>query len=248
VGGDTGDIISAYLDLAGALEAAGMQRMAEPVYERVLELDPYNDAARTALGPGGAERKPAPAGAAEPERPSATPGRAEDSFVSLRELVVEEEPAAGSTRMVAAEKEPTGDEDQDFAELLSLFRSKVAQTLAGEDATAHFDLGLAYKEMGLYAEAVSEFQVVLRAGNAPLSIYEELGQCFVAMQRPGIAVKILEQGLRHPADDLDRIGMYYFLGRAWEDLGQREHARDAYERVIALDVGFADATSRVSGL
>jgi hypothetical protein len=44
------------------------------------------------------------------------------------------------------------------------------------------------------------------------------------------------------------IGVYYHLGRAFEELGQSNEARDAYERVLGLDIGFKDVTDRVSRL
>src|SRR5439155_592486 len=49
-------------------------------------------------------------------------------------------------------------------EVLGEFRNKVAQTVRREDAQTHYDLGIAYKEMGLLEEAVSEFEIVLHHG------------------------------------------------------------------------------------
>jgi tetratricopeptide (TPR) repeat protein len=325
-GGEAAELIRAYVELAIALESAGIRAMAEPVYERVLEMDPDNLEARAGLDrlapraatpepeepvdadawpepeaaagfdawdredlqaegdakleaeqeilgdawseaalqaeadawaraalrtevPHAADAASGPAEADDPNDSEANPDHGDEGFINLRDLILtEERKGTDDTRMVVAETEPTGDEDHDFAELLSLFKARVAETLDGEDVVAHYDLGLAFKEMGLYDEAIGEFQLVLRAGQPPLSIYEELGQCFLEKARPGIAVKILEQGIRQPADDLDRIGMFYYLGRAHQDLGQREAALDAFERVIALDVGFADAMARVANL
>jgi tetratricopeptide (TPR) repeat protein len=49
-------------------------------------------------------------------------------------------------------------------------------------------------------------------------------------------------------DEQELLGVYYNLGRAYEELGQRAEARTAYEKIIAIDIGFQDTASRVSRL
>jgi hypothetical protein len=44
------------------------------------------------------------------------------------------------------------------------------------------------------------------------------------------------------------IGIYYYLGRAHEELGQVDEAVGFYDRVFALDINFADVTSRLREL
>ena len=195
---------------------------------------------------------PAPPAASEPP-PSTQPPEAprsgpEDGYVDLGALIAgdgEEE----TTRFRVQETAPTGDEDRDFAELLSQFKSKVHEHLPAEDATAHYDLGLAFKEMGLIDEAIGEFQVALRAGHMRLRVYEELGQCFLQKEQFNIAEKVLSRALTMKFDDeLELLGVYYHLGRAYEALGRRDEARDAYERVLGMDINFGDVNDRLARL
>jgi tetratricopeptide (TPR) repeat protein len=145
--------------------------------------------------------------------------------------------------------EPSGDEDRDFLEMLSEFKSKVSEHLGEEDAESRYDLGLAFKEMGLLDEAIAQFQVALRGMESRLKVYEELGDCFVLKGDYSVALKILQGALRL-ADDgsAELIGVHYKLGRSYEELGRVAEARDAYERVIALDLEFRDASSRLARL
>jgi tetratricopeptide (TPR) repeat protein len=222
-------LIEAYLELARTLERSGATKRAEAVYRQVLELDPGNDAARRVVDVHDARR-------------------AQTGFVDLGALILDEE-GPERTRFYVAEKEPSGDEDHDFSELLSQFKEKIAENLGAEDAGSHYDLGLAYKDMGLLDEAISEFQVALRAGDDRLKIYEELGNCFLANGQHGVAVKVLGRAVEGRRDDeLELVGVFYLLGRAHEALAQPDSARDAYERVIALDVGFRDAADRLGRL
>ena len=154
-----------------------------------------------------------------------------------------------TTRFRIQETAPSGDEDQDFAELLGRFKEKVAQHLPAEDAAAHYDLGLAFKEMGLIDEAIAEFQVALRTGPMRLKVYEELGQCFLLKEQYNIAEKVLRQALQVEfKHELDLLGIYYQLGRAYEAMGRREQARDAYERVLGMDLTFQDTSERLARL
>src|ERR1041384_7630195 len=55
--------------------------------------------------------------------------------------------------MVVAEEEPTGDEQADFADMLKKFKQGVAENVDAEDYQSHYDLAIAFKEMGLVDES-----------------------------------------------------------------------------------------------
>jgi len=173
---------------------------------------------------------------------------AKDQYIDLGEFLTGDDEKE-TTRFRVQETAPTGDEDRDFAELLSQFKSKVQEHLPPEDAAAHYDLGLAFKEMGLTDEAIGEFQIALRAGHMRLRVYEELGQCFLEKEQYNVAEKVLRRALDLKFDDeLELLGVYYHLGRAYEALGRRDEARDAYERVLGMDINFGDVTDRLARL
>jgi tetratricopeptide (TPR) repeat protein len=237
----------------GAAEPAGRETewaLPPASDEAATDRDPWSssedrsDAEAEHVAP--AAPSPAVRGAAPPPR---APGPAEgEEFVDLAALLAEEDPQDG-TRFRVQETAPTGDEDRDFAELLSQFKAKVSEHLPREDATAHYDLALAFKEMGLVDEAIAEFQIALRAGSMRLKVYEELGQCFLLKEQYNIAVKVLKTALGMQYDDeLELLGVYYQLGRAYEGLGRRDDARDAYERVLGMDINFEDVTERLAQL
>ena len=201
------------------------------MYQHVLDLDPDNATARAALG-----------------QVAESSAAAQSEYVDLASLIDADQPS-GDTRYFVEETEPTGDEDHDFAELLAQFKAKVSEHVSVEDAGAHYDLGLAFKEMGLVDEAIAEFQVALRAGDERLKIYEELGQCFMMKEQYNVATKVFGRALQMPyEDELELIGVYYHLGRSLEELGRPADARDAYERVMTLDINFQDVSKRLARL
>src|SRR5690606_37773487 len=103
--------------------------------------------------------------------------------------------------------------------------------------------------MGLVDEAIAQFQTALRAGRAPLKVYEELGHCFVLKEQYNVAIKVLSRAVQVPhQDDTELLGVFYLLGRCHEELGQPAEARDAYERVFGVDINFRDVAERLARL
>ncbi len=250
-------LVDAYLGLADCLFRSGQVDKCRAVYERVVELAPDDRRAREAL------RAVDPAAATPPEseavhdRPSEganvaangapTPEQRE-SFVNLASWLAEDtEPK--STRMVADVQEAEDETQVDFRRMLDKFKEGVAANVEDTDHESHYDLGVAYKEMGLLDEAIAEFQKALRGTENRVRTYESLGQCFVEKRQFQIAVTILTRALadRRAGDDV-LVGVLYLLGMAHETLGQHDEARGYYERVLAVDIGFADTGDRLAAL
>jgi tetratricopeptide (TPR) repeat protein len=233
--GDRALMVPAFLELADALARSGSSKKAEVVYGQVLELDPRNPRAREALYPGAVE-------AADAER-------GKEGLVRLGGLVLDERPR-DSFRWKIADAGPSGNEEADFARMLARFKQEVARDVPSDDATSHYDLGAAYKEMGLYDEAVGQFQAALRAHPTHLAAYEMVGQCFLEKGEPEAAMRALQRAvdmnLGKVEDEL--LGIYYYLGKANEAVGNREAAVEFYERVFSLDINFEDVTDRLREL
>lgn len=173
---------------------------------------------------------------------------AESDFVDLGEWLRQTEPEK-STRMMVEDPQPTGDEQADFAELLRRFKRGVAENVEAEDYEAHYDLGVAYKEMGLVDEAIAQFQKALRGTTQRVRSYEALGQCFVEKAQYPIAAALLQRATELPGtDDQQLVGVLYLLGFANEHMGRPAAALPCYLRVFAVDIEFRDIAARVAAL
>jgi tetratricopeptide (TPR) repeat protein len=243
--------VEAYLDLGRHLARHGQQDKAAAVIRRVLELDPHNVEARAAA----AQITPttyAPPAPPRPQAPAPPPAPAAPAadYVDLGALIMEDEvQGEPTTRFVVEEKEPSGDEDKDFAEMLAHFRQKVSENIDVEDSASHYDLGVAFMEMGLVDEAIAEFQVALRGGANALATLELLGQCFVDKGQYAVASRVLDRALKLPtAADGDLVGVLYLLGRVDEATGESARAMEFYERVVSVDIRFRDTSARIERL
>src|SRR5207302_7742663 len=155
-------------------------------------------------------------------------------FVDLGAMILEEDEPARDTRMKVEDEEPTGDEEQDFQDMLARFKQGIDENIDEADFQSHYDLGVAFKEMGLLDEAISEFQKALRAPEGKLRTSESLGVCFFEKGAFGVAESILRRGLDLEATgDQERLGILYWLGRALEEQGKKAEAKDLYGRVFA---------------
>ena len=107
-----------------------------------------------------------------------------------------EEDAPRDTRMRIDRADPKDqDEQREFHEILEQFKRGIEQNLDSEDYEAHYDLGIAFKEMGLLDEAIAEFQKALRSPEGRLRTSEALGICFYEKGQFAIAETVLRRAV-----------------------------------------------------
>ncbi|MBX9928940.1 MAG: tetratricopeptide repeat protein [Gemmatimonadaceae bacterium] len=260
---DQAGLAQAYIDLADALFRDGQAEKARAVYRRVLEINPDDIRAQAALSafidePPSAPRPATPVKGTPSKRyttevkavvePPTPAPQDEDGYVSLGDWLREDDEPK-STRMVVDEQEPTGDEQADFQDMLRKFKQGVADNVEDEDHEAHYDLGVAYKEMGLLDEAIAEFQRALRGTDHRVRTFEALGQCFLEKQQLPVAATILQRALAEPGvKDEQLVGVLYLLGYLAEAQGDAAQAKAHYERVFAVDIQFRDVGERLNAL
>ena len=238
-------LIEAYLALADALVALGEPEKAEAVYQRVADHEPDNDRARRALSElATAAASPSPPPGADPARAGAGPG-----FVDLGSLIMDDGSPRRDTRMRIENPQPSEDEQRNFEETLAAFKRGIEQNVELDDYHTHYDLGVAFKEMGLLDEAIAEFQKALRAPEGRLRTAEALGTAFFDKGQFAVAENLLRRAVETLAGgDDDKIGLLYWLGRAREAQGKSGDALGAYERAMAVDIRFMDLGERVHRL
>jgi tetratricopeptide (TPR) repeat protein len=268
--GDKAPLLEAYLSLGDALARMGATDKAIAVYGRVHEHDPENPRAAGALAalsgqppaaaPAAAppvappaaraldaEAPVAPAPSAAP--PPAPPAAAGGNFVDLGSMILEET-GPRDTRMRIDRREPQDeDEQREFKEILEQFKRGIEANLDTDDYQAHYDLGVAFKEMGLLDEAIAEFQKALRAPEGRLRTSEALGVAFFEKGQFPVAEAVLRRAVEAVDEgDEAKIGLIYWLGRASEAQGKDAEAIASYERAMAVDIRFMDLNERVHRL
>ncbi len=189
---------------------------------------------------------PAPAASAAP---SAEAGDGQSAW----EQAIAEAEAAPAPKVATAEPEPSGSPANGSvidgnAESISV-SAIIGDSDEAEDFRSYYDLGMAYLEMDLLAEAVREFQKASRSPQFQVRSLEMIGLCFIKQEQPALAIKQLQHGLNvvDPGDP-GILGIKYHLGLAHELAGDAASAKSMYEDVYVQDVGFRDVGERLQKL
>ncbi|MFL5270743.1 MAG: tetratricopeptide repeat protein, partial [Anaeromyxobacteraceae bacterium] len=187
-----------------------------------------------------AQRAAAPP--APPPATQAAPAAEDEGFDIARELAEE----------LGATPSSSNDEFQYSVEdVFSQFKRGIAETVKPEDADTHYDLGIAYKEMGLLDDAVHEFEVALsgKGRKKEVDCLTMIGLC--RMERgdgPG-AVEAFRRAMRsdYLTPEAARA-VHYELGAAYAAAGDGESALHYLHKVLKVDPRFRDAKAFVARL
>ena len=141
-----------------------------------------------------------------------------------------------------------------LADLFEDFRSELGEiNKEDEDLETHYNLGIAYREMGLLEEAISEFQNVASAADkGPVFRYAMqcstlLGLAFMEKGQPAIAAIWYERALKTPGLDQESIlALRYDLGVAQELAGETAAAYRSFSQVYAMNIDYRDVSERIA--
>jgi len=117
------------------------------------------------------------------------------------------------------------------------------------DAQAHFELGVAFKQMEMWEEAISELNQAVAGREDPRPVLEALADCHLRSGDAERAEEVLRRAEAHPANrDRPSAGLAYRIARLHEQRGEASEAIEWLLRVISIDPDFKDAASRLSAL
>ena len=165
--------------------------------------------------------------------------------------------AASPAAPPKAEEKPAGPvEHSPLKEVFDDFRAELGEMGAeDEDLETHYNLGIAFREMGLVDEAISEFQKVAKAteNGKPFRYVMQcctlLGLAFTEKGQPGIAAIWYERALRVPGIEPESIlALRYDLGVAQESAGEPEAALKSFSQVYAMNIDYRDVADRIAAL
>jgi pilus assembly protein FimV len=141
-----------------------------------------------------------------------------------------------------------------LSDLFEEFRAEIGEmNKDDEDLETHYNLGIAYREMGLLEEAISEFQKVAQAADkGPAFRYAMqcstlLGLAFMEKQQPAIAAIWYERALKTPGLDQESIlALRYDLGVAQDLAGDPTAAYKSFSQVYAMNIDYRDVSDRIA--
>jgi len=126
---------------------------------------------------------------------------------------------------------------------------------AEEDPETHYNLGVAFREMGLLDEAIGELQKVCQSverGHAfphIMQTYTWLAQCFLDKGVPEAAIRWYEKALTLSNLDQDtRTALHYELASSYEIAGNKTAALNHFMEVYGSNIDYRDVAERIKTL
>jgi pilus assembly protein FimV len=180
--------------------------------------------------------------AANPPLSSAPPSTPDQSF-ELAEKLAEELDDEG------VEPTTAGSDVLDVESVFAQFKKGVEQQVGLEDTETHFDLGIAYKEMGLLDDAMNEFRLCVTNPQRLCIAETMIGLCHIEKGDVAEAISHFKKGLyAETKTDREELGLYFELGHAYELLHDPKEALYYYQKVQKRDPVFRDVGRRIQNL
>jgi len=244
------------IDLAAddtAEHEAGLARAAERNPLDDLDLGPAGDADSGAIDDlGGAGQAPMADGTISDDLgldlPESAGAPAESGGMDLGDELND---LFGAQAAVDEAPEPTATDlgDSGLADIFKEFKKGVDKQLGKEDYDTRYNLGIAYKEMGLIDEAIAEFQLAAKDENRMLECSSMLGICFMEKGMPKLAVKWFDKGLKAPGrSEEEYSALRYDLATAHEAAGEADAALTLFTDLYGQDANFRDVAAKVREL
>lgn len=134
----------------------------------------------------------------------------------------------------------------EISEVFSAFKKGIDETIAKDDFQTHFDLGIAYREMGLVEDALDEFLLCSKLpGKRVVSLYQA-GLCEVARENYQQAVQYFDDALKEPElDDQEKISLSYELAELFLRQEQKSKAAALFQEIQKIDPEFREVQKRL---
>jgi pilus assembly protein FimV len=145
----------------------------------------------------------------------------------------------------------------DLSEMFGELKQELEEDVAAsdDDPETHYNLGVAFREMGLLDEAIAELQKVCtsidrgKAFSQPVQTYTWLAQCFLDKGVPDAAIRWYEKALHIPGlDDEARVAINYELGSACETAQDKPAALRHFTDVYGSNIDYRDVAERIQAL
>ena len=145
----------------------------------------------------------------------------------------------------------------DLADMFGEIRHELEEevTTADQDPETHYNLGVAFREMGLLDEAIGELQKVCQSVDhghpfpQVMQTYTWLAQCFLDKGVPQAAIRWYEQALKLPTLDQEtRTALHYELASSYEAAQDKGAALRHFMEVYGSNIDYRDVGERIKAL
>jgi tetratricopeptide (TPR) repeat protein len=129
------------------------------------------------------------------------------------------------------------------------FKKNVETQIDAEDTETHYNLGIAYKEMGLFDDAVAEFDKAMKNPGRLVDSLTLKGTCLFEKGSFDKAEEVFKSGLVYPGlNAAERISLHYEMGLLYEAWGRLLEALDSFQSAADADLFFRNVGEKIETL
>jgi tetratricopeptide (TPR) repeat protein len=151
--------------------------------------------------------------------------------------------------LIDAQEMPEPALDNDVLEIFQEFKRGLEKELGDEDSETHYNLGIAYKEMGLVDDAIKEFQTSRNDEKRFLQSSTMLGVCYIEKGLYGLAIDVLNNAILTMKDKDDSYwALRYELAEAYEKNRNLREALALYTEIYGWNAKFRSVSDKLSQL
>jgi tetratricopeptide (TPR) repeat protein len=140
-------------------------------------------------------------------------------------------------------------EQIDVDEVFAKFKQGVKAQVSDNDSATHYDLGVAYKEMGLVADAIREFEIASRDPKRECNCLAMIGMMHRDRGDFDRAAEAYVRGLSAQHKTVaQEVSLYYDLGIVYEMKNDPDEAIYYFQRITRRDPTYRDVSQRLAAL
>ena len=142
---------------------------------------------------------------------------------------------------------PPVDADSMFEQFQATVGTPQQAQISETDATTHYDLGVAYKEMGLFTDALAEFELASRDPNRECVCLSMIGMIYMQVGELDAAIDAFIRGLQVRSKTKEQeYALTYEVANAYEVQGLPEQALMFFQRLAQMNPGYQDMRGSVA--
>lgn len=141
------------------------------------------------------------------------------------------------------------DMDTDVLDIFNEFKKGLAKEIEAEDSETHYNLGIAYKEMGLVGDAIKEFQTAQHDPAFFNQAKTMLGFCYMQKGQSEQAIEAFSAALMKSDSNSETAwSLKYDLAMAYEQKGDQAEAMRILKEVHGWNPKFRDVAAKLAAL
>ncbi|MCI0482150.1 MAG: tetratricopeptide repeat protein, partial [Candidatus Dadabacteria bacterium] len=141
------------------------------------------------------------------------------------------------------------DDQYSFEDVFDEFKRGVQKQFGKEDYDTHYNLGIAYREMGLFEDAITEFLISASDQKKRLESIIMLGVTHRDIDEHDKSIDYFTEALDTAGIKGDeRMGIMYELALSYECAKQMDEAVSLYEQISSQDTTFRDVADKIRSI